>query len=105
MEGDIMSLKAIFAAMSIKIKILIAWAAVVVVGGTAAAIGISVTKEDTYRVLKVFELMGEATVTREGSGELAAYVGMNLENGYTISVGQGGTIRLSPDGDKYIQLD
>ena len=49
--------------------------------------------------------MGEATVTREGSGELAAYVGMNLENGDNISVGQGGTIRLSLDGDKYIQLD
>ena len=100
-----MSLKAIFAAMSIKIKVLVVCAAVVVVGGTAAAVGIYMTKEDTYRVLKVFEMSGEATVSREGSGELAAYVGMNLESGDTVSVAEGGTVRLSLDGDKYIQLD
>ena len=100
-----MSLKAAIAAMSIKVKVLIACAAVIVIGGTAAAVGISMTKEDAYRVLKVFEMSGEATVTREGSGELAAYVGMNLENGDRISVGEGSTIRLSLDGDKYIQLD
>lgn len=100
-----MSLKAVFAAMSIKIKVLIACAAVVVIGGTAAAVGISMNKEDSYRVLKVFEMSGETTVTREGSGELAAYVGMNLESGDLISVGEGSTIRLSLDGDKYIQLD
>ena len=91
--------------MTIKVKVLIVCAAVVVVGGAAAAVGITLTKEDTYRVLKVFEMSGETTVTREGSGELAAYVGMNLESGDLISVGEGSTIRLSLDGDKYIQLD
>ena len=100
-----MSIKAFFAAMTLKVKVLVICAAVVVAGGTAAAVGIAVTREETYRVLKVFELTGNAVVSRADSGDLDAYVGMNLESGDTLTVGEDSTLRISLDSDKYILLD
>ena len=57
--------------MSLKTKIIIAVTAVVVVAAAVAA-GILLTKKDSYRVLKVFELIGSATVTRDKTGDLDA---------------------------------
>lgn len=100
-----MSLKALVAGLTLKMKVIIAVAAVLVVGGTAAVVGYNVTKEDAYRVLKVFEMTGDSTVYREGSGDLEAYVGMNLESGDVLSVGDESTLRVVLDNDKYILLD
>ena len=100
-----MSLKALVAGLTLKMKVIIAVAAVLVVGGTAAVVGYNVTKEDAYRVLKVFEMTGNSTVYREGSGDLEAYVGMNLESGDVLSVGEESTLRVVLDNDKYILLD
>lgn len=100
-----MSLKALVAGLTLKMKVIIAVAAVLVVGGTAAVVGYNVTKEDAYRVLKVFEMTGDSTVYREGSGDLEAYVGMNLESGDVLSVGEESTLRVVLDNDKYILLD
>ena len=100
-----MSVKEALAAISLKVKILIVCAAVVVAGGVSAAVLISSNKADTYRVLKVFELTGSAVISREGTGELDAYVGMNLESGDTLTVGEDSTLRISMDGDKYVLLD
>lgn len=98
-------MKAFFAALSLKAKVIIACAAAVVVAGTAAGIVFALNREDSYRVLKVFEMNGESFVTRVGSGELKAYEGMNLESGDRLSVGAQSTLRVSLDGDKYILLD
>lgn len=100
-----MSLKAFIAGLTLKMKIIFAVAAIAVVGGTAAVVGYNVTKEDAYRVLKVFEMTGDSTVYREGSGDLEAYVGMNLESGDVLSVGDESTLRVVLDNDKYILLD
>ncbi len=100
-----MSIKTFFASMTLKMKVILICAAVAVAGGTAAALGIILTKEETYRVLKVFELTGNAIVERSGSGELEAYVGMNLESGDILTVGGDSTIRISMDNDKYVLLD
>jgi hypothetical protein len=72
--------------MALKAKVIAVSAAVLVVGTVGTIIGISVAKEDEYRVVKVFEMTGEAVVQREGTGELSAYVGMNLENGDILTV-------------------
>lgn len=101
----IMGLKSTLAAMTLKAKVVIVCAAVAVTGGTAAGVGIAMTREETYRVLKVFELTGTAIVERDGSGELDAYTGMNLESGDTLTVNDGSSIRISLDDDKYILLD
>ena len=99
-----MSVKTFIAAMSLKVKIIIACSAAFVISGAVAA-GIILTKEDTYRVLKVFEMTGSSIITREGTGDIDAYIGMNLESGDTITVGSGSTLRLALDSDKYLMLD
>lgn len=90
-------------ALSLKIKIIIISCV------TAAAVTVTavvvINSEDAYRVIKVFELDGEAVVARENTGELEAYEGMNLESGDILYVDVGSTMRLSLDGDKYILLD
>lgn len=100
-----MGVKSALAAMTLKAKVVMVCAAVAVTGGTAAGIGIAMTREEAYRVMKVFELTGSAIVERDGSGELDAYTGMNLESGDTLTVGDESTIRISLDDDKYILLD
>ncbi|MGN0637520.1 MAG: FecR domain-containing protein [Huintestinicola sp.] len=100
-----MSVKTFFAAMTLKVKIIVVCTAVAVTSATAVAVGVAVTKEDAYRVLKVFEMTGSAVVERNGSGSLDAYVGMNLESGDTLTVGDDSTLRISMDNDKYVLLD
>ncbi|MGN1105929.1 MAG: FecR domain-containing protein [Huintestinicola sp.] len=100
-----MSVKTFIAAMTLKAKIIIICTAVAVISATAVAVGLAVSKEDAYRVLKVFEMTGSAAVERNGSGVLDAYVGMNLESGDTLTVGEGSTLRVSLDSDKYVLLD
>lgn len=100
-----MRIKAGLAALSLKVKIIIACTVIAAAGIVTAVIVMTSSKEDTYRVLKVFELSGSAVITREGAGELDAYVGMNLESGDTVSVDEGSTLRISMDGDKYVLLD
>ncbi len=91
--------------LSVKVKVIIACVAVAAVTGAAVAIGTILNSEEAYRVLKVFELAGEASVSREGTGEIDAYVGMNLESGDVLTVDEESTMRISLDEDKYILLD
>ncbi|MGN0689340.1 MAG: FecR domain-containing protein [Oscillospiraceae bacterium] len=100
-----MGIKSVISAMTLKTKIIVICAAVAVVGGVGAVLGIALNKEEAYRVIKVFEMTGEAVVTRAGTGDLDAYVGMNLESGDTLTVGEDSTLRISMDSDKYVLLD
>lgn len=90
-------------ALSLKVKIIIIACTV----AAAAAVGavIVLNTEEAYRVIKVFELNGSAVVTRENTGDIDAYAGMNLESGDTLSVEENSTLRISLDSDKYILLD
>lgn len=89
--------------LSLKVKIIIAACAV----AAAAVVGtvIILNSEEAYRVIKVFELNGSAVVTRENTGDIDAYAGMNLESGDVLSVEESSTLRISLDSDKYILLD
>ena len=100
-----MGIKSIISAMALKTKIIVISATVLVVGAVATVVGVSLSKEEAYRVIKVFEMTGEAVVTRAGTGDLDAYVGMNLESGDTLTVGDDSTLRISMDSDKYVLLD
>ena len=95
-DGD-MSIKSAISALSTKAKVIIGTAAAAVVGAAVAAAVLLSGGTGTYRVLKVFELDGSAVISREGTGELSAYVGMNLESGDTLTVGEGSTMRISMD--------
>lgn len=103
LEGECM--KAFLAAMSLKLKIIIACVVIAIAGGVTAIVILTSPKTDTYRVLKVFELTGSAVVSRQGTGDIDAYVGMNLESGDKLFVDNGSTLRISMDGDKYVLLD
>lgn len=55
------------------------------------------------RVIKVYELDGEAIALREGKSEIKISVGMNLVSGDVISL-KSGTMTLKIDDDKYIYV-
>lgn len=61
-------------------------------------------KDETYRVIKVYEIDGLAVVQREGMGEIDAYANMVLESGDTILQKQG-TMTLKLDEDKYVYVE
>ena len=70
-EVIILAIKEFIAAMTLKAKIITVSAAVLITGGTAAAIGIALSQTEEYRIIKVFEMNGSAVVEREDSGKRA----------------------------------
>lgn len=95
--------KSIIAAIGTKAAVVITGVAAVAAAAVITA-AVVLSGDESYRVLKVFELNGSAAVTRESAGELDAYVGMNLESGDVVTVNSG-TMRLSLDNNKYILLE
>ena len=58
-------------------------------------------RDKSYRVIKVLQIDGTATVERDNTGALDVYEGMALENGDTLSVDANSMVVLQMDGDKY----
>lgn len=58
-------------------------------------------KDKSYRVIKVLQIDGSATVERGNNEDLDVYEGMALENGDTLSVDANSMVVLQMDGDKY----
>lgn len=94
----------LLSSLSLKAKIIAGAAATAVVAGTITLV-LVLSSPDAFRLLKVFEMMGKSTVTRMNTGAMEAYVGMNLESGDVIEVGETSTMTLSLDSDKYLTLD
>lgn len=61
-------------------------------------------KKPAYRLLKVYNVSGNALVTREDLGEIEPYNNMVLESGDRVSLDTGEMI-LQADNDKYIYLE
>ena len=70
----------------------------------AAVLIIVLNKEDAYRIVKVFEVDGDANVEREDTGSLDPYANMLLVTGDHVSLDKG-TLSLRADEDKYIYLE
>ncbi|MCR5215304.1 MAG: FecR family protein [Eubacterium sp.] len=87
-----------------KKKIIIITSAVIVLAIIAIIVFINIFKKDDYRLLKVFEVEGEASVTREKIGEIEPYENMVLESGDHISLIKG-LMTLQADEDKFIHLE
>ena len=61
-------------------------------------------KKDEYRIIKMYEVNGSTTVTREGKGDLDAYNNMVLQSGDDVYVKTGGaTLKL--DDDKFVYAE
>ena len=63
-----------------------------------------VSKDDAYRLLKVFEFEGEGNVMRGAIGDIEPYENMVLESGDEISL-VSGKFTIKADEDKYIYLE
>lgn len=87
-----------------KKAIVIAGIAVVAVVVIAVILLLTTRGKDAYRILKVFEVEGEAFVTRTDVGELEPYANMVLESGDTVRLNTG-LMTIQADGDKYIYLE
>ena len=76
------------------------------VAATAVVSGILLKNNaDEYRVIKVFEVIGRAIVTRASLGDLEPYTGMNLESGDIVSTASDSSMRLVLDNTKYVLLE
>lgn len=90
--------------MNKKKKALIVSAGICAIAAAAIIILLLVNKKDSYRIIKVYEIEGEATVKRQGKGEIQVYNNMLLQSGDTISLKQG-TMTLKLDDDKYVYVE
>lgn len=61
-------------------------------------------KKEAYRIIKVYEVNGEATVTRDSIGEMEAYQNMVLESGDKVSL-KSGEMTLKLDEDKFVYVE
>lgn len=86
-----------------KLWIVIAAIAVVAVI-TVCLILLLSKKDEAYRLIKVFEMNGKATVSRDGIGDIDAYNNMVLESGDTVFQNQG-YMTLKMDEDKYVYVE
>ncbi|MBP5262056.1 MAG: FecR domain-containing protein [Clostridiales bacterium] len=89
--------------MNKKLIAIIAVAAVLV-AAVVTTLVIVFTKDDSYRLLKLYEFEGTGAVTREGKGEITPYANMVLESGDNIRLDTG-RMTIQADEDKYIHLD
>ncbi|MBQ8280326.1 MAG: FecR domain-containing protein [Roseburia sp.] len=69
------------------------------------AIFTACAQEEAYRQIKVYEIEGKATVTREGTGEVEPYVNMMLQNKDKAETATESYVQLQLDEDKYILME
>lgn len=84
--------------------IIISSVAVVLVAVLVVVLLNVLKKEEAYRIVKVYDIKGEAIVTREGIGEMEAYNNMVLESGDVVLL-KSGTMTLKLDDDKYMYVE
>lgn len=87
-----------------KKKIIIIVSAVVALVAVALVLFLVVFKKDAYRLLKVFEVKGTASVTRGDIGNIEPYDNMVLQNGDIVELEEG-LMTLQADEDKFIHLE
>lgn len=86
-----------------KLILILSIAAVLII--TAIITVVLVTKKkDSYRVIKVYEINGNAYVKRDGIDDLKVYDNMLLESGDTVAL-ESGSMTLKLDDDKYVYVE
>lgn len=82
----------------IMIGAVLAIVAAVAVGGVVLTGG----KSESYRSIMVYQVDGDATITRERVGEMDAYENLMLQSGDSVAVASDSSMRLKLDDDKYL---
>lgn len=87
-----------------KLPLIIIAAVLLVIVAVIVILKVFLNKNEAYRIIKVYEVNGEAIVTRDGIGELSVYQDMLLESGDKVCLTTGEmTLRL--DEDKYVYVE
>ena len=89
--------------MNKKIIATIAGVAVALIAVVVALI-LFLPKNESYRLLKMYEFEGTGVVTRSGKGDITPYANMVLESGDKVSLDTG-ILTIQADDDKFIHLD
>ncbi len=89
--------------MKSKKKLMIGIVAAVIVVALIVVI-LLMTGKESYRVVKIYELDGSATVTRESMGEIEMYPNMVLQSGDEVYLDEG-LLTLKLDEDKYVYVE
>ena len=84
--------------------LIIAIAAAVVIVAVIVMVIVLLSKKDTYRVIKVYDVKGDVYVQRDGVSDLEPYANMLLESGDTVRV-ENGSMTLRLDEDKYVYVE
>ncbi len=86
-------------------KVVIIVSSVIAVVAVAAVAGfLIIGKNNSYRLLKIFEFEGTGSVERPEIGELEPYENMVLESGDTVSLKKGKMV-VRADEDKFIYFE
>lgn len=85
-------------------KIIIIGVVIAVVAIIAGIVIFLMNREESYRVVKIYELDGTATVTREDTGEIEIYPNMVLASGDEVWLKEG-LMTLKLDEDKYVYVE
>lgn len=79
-------------------------AVVVVLAAVCGIIFFLSSREEAYRIIKIYEIDGKATVTRSDKGEIEGYSNMILESGDEVYL-EKGLLTLKLDEDKYVYVE
>lgn len=62
-------------------------------------------KTESYRQIKLYEIEGDVTVSREKSGNVEPYVNMMLQDKDNVETAAESYVQLQLDGDKYVLVE
>lgn len=88
--------------MSKKAGIVIGAVLVIVVAAAAGFVALTGGKDEAYRSIMVYQVEGNATITRASVGEMEAYENLMLQSGDSVAVASESSLRLKLDDDKYL---
>ncbi|MBQ8614700.1 MAG: hypothetical protein IJ416_10845, partial [Ruminiclostridium sp.] len=89
----------------LKSKLFVGIASTVTVAAVAITAAVIINQPEAYRIIKVLELSGSASVERDEAGTIEPFEGMNLQSGDTVSVYDDSEMYLNMDEDKYLTVE
>ena len=90
--------------MNKKLMIMISSASIAAIAIAVGLFCLLRGNKDSYRMIKIFEWNGSATVTREGTGDITPYNNMMLESGDDVFL-ESGNMTIQMDEDKYAYVE
>lgn len=88
--------------MSKKAGVVIGTILAAVVAVAVGFVALTGGKDEAYRSIMVYQVNGDATITRVSVGEMEAYENLMLQSGDNVAVASESSMRLKLDDDKYL---